>query len=141
MAMKAIMYPKSVRFDPILFHHRDPKNPLSVDPKYLIGISKFESAAHLAQDISTSIKAVNTKSGQAKGRLPAEFSSLTPDETTITAPYSLPEEEWHLYPTGIIYKFKAEKLQHCRKRKIEASDLSRRQKWARLETFAIDNDK
>ena len=54
--MKAIMYPESVGFDPILSHHHDPNNPLSVDPQYLTGISKFESAAHLAQDISTYIQ-------------------------------------------------------------------------------------
>ena len=54
--MKAIMYPESVGFDPILKYHHDPNNPSSVDPQYLTGISKFESAAHLAQDISTYIQ-------------------------------------------------------------------------------------
>ena len=41
-------------------------------------------------------------------RLPAQFSSLTPDATTIT-PSQLPRD-WHLYPTGIIYKFDAQKF-------------------------------
>ena len=40
-------------------------------------------------------------------RLPAQFSSLTPDVTTIT-PSQLPRD-WHFYPTGIVYKFDAQK--------------------------------
>ena len=49
------------------------------------------------------------KSGQTeRHRLPAKFSYLTPDSTAITRS-QLPRD-WHLYPTGIIYKFDAQKL-------------------------------
>ena len=49
-------------------------------------------------------------------RLPAQISSLTPDATFITASQAavangteLSPRDWHFYPTGIIYKFDAQK--------------------------------
>ena len=47
--MKAIKYPKSAEQEPILSHYPDPQ-------KFLKGVSKFESAACLAEDISTRIQ-------------------------------------------------------------------------------------
>ena len=52
-----------------------------------------------------------------KRHLPARFSSLTPDANTITA--SQFPCDWHLYPTGIVYKFVAKKLPNGRKREID----------------------
>ena len=42
--------------------------------------------------------------------------------------------DWHFYPTGIVYKFDAQKLPHVGKRKIEAQNVPRPQKSARIET-------
>ena len=54
-------------------------------------------------------------------RLPTQFSSLTPDATAIRR--SQFPRNWHLYSTGIIYKFDAQKLSHEQKPDSNETDL------------------